>query len=92
MIFPLLAKPFKTILEKKISNWIDENKIRAKYQAGFRDKHLTIDHILTFRIIAQNCHNNKEDIFSCFVDFKKSFNNIPWDRHFRWYGRNPLLA
>ena len=35
-------------------------------------------------IIIEECHNNKSDLFCCFVDFRKSFDtmprNNPWNR------------
>jgi hypothetical protein len=69
-----MAKLFGTRLENKISDWLYENKIRAKDQARFMGKHSTIPCILTFKIIFENCCSNKEYHFSCcFVDFGKSF-------------------
>ena len=53
-------------------------------QAGFRRHHSTMDHLITLRIIAEECHNNKCDLFCCFVDFRKYFDtmprNNPWNR------------
>lgn len=43
MIFSFMAKFFKTMLENKISGWLDENKIRAKGQANIMDKHSEIE-------------------------------------------------
>ena len=57
---------------------------RAKGQAGFRRNHSTTDHLVTLRIIAKECCNNKSDIFCCFVDFRKAFDTVPinnlWNR------------
>jgi hypothetical protein len=43
-----------------------------------------VDHLVTFRIIAEEFHNTKTNIFCCFVDFRKSFDTVPrknlWDR------------
>jgi len=61
MIFSFMAKFFKTMLENKISGWLDENKIRAKGQANIMDKHSEIEWILNFMIIVENCCKNKED-------------------------------
>ena len=48
----------------------------AKDQAGFRRKHSTMDHLFTLRIIAEECCNNKSDMFCCFVDFIKAFDTM----------------
>ena len=57
---------------------------QAKVQAGFRRNHSTTDHLLTLRIIAEECRNNKSYLFLCFVDFRKAFDivprNNPWNR------------
>jgi hypothetical protein len=53
MISPILAKLYGIILEKKISLWLESHGKRAKGQAGFRRYHSTVDHLVTFRIIAE---------------------------------------
>ena len=51
------------ILEKKINGWLEMEGKWAKGQAGFRRNHSTTDHLLTLRIIAEECRNNKSDLF-----------------------------
>ena len=84
MIIPLLAKLYGIILEKKINEWLEMEGKRAKGQAGFRKNHSTTDHLITLRIIAKKCRNNKSNMFCCFVDFRKAFDTVPrnnmWDR------------
>ena len=57
---------------------------RAKEQAGFRRNHSTTDHLVTLRIVAKECHNNKSHLFCFFMDFIKSFDIVPrnnlWNR------------
>ena len=77
MISPLLAKLYGIILEKKMNGWLEMKIKRAKGQAGFRKNHSTTDHLLTLSIIAEECCNNKSDLFCCFVDFRKSFDTMP---------------
>ena len=36
-----------------------------------------MDHLLTLRIIVEECRNNKPNIFCCFVDFRKAFDTLP---------------
>jgi hypothetical protein len=84
MISRILAKLYGIILEKKISLWLESYGNRAKGQVGFRRYHSTLDHIVTFRIIAEELHNTKTNFFCCFVDFRKAFDPIPmknlWNR------------
>lgn len=84
MISPLLAKLYGIILEKKMSIWLEKEGMRAKVQACFRRHHSTIDHLITLRIIAEECCDHKSDLFCCFVDFRKAFDMVPrnnlWNR------------
>ena len=51
----------------------------AKEQVCFRRHYSTMDHLITLRIFAMECRNNKYGIFCCFVDFRKSFDTVPRD-------------
>ena len=64
--------------------WLESEGKRAKGQAGFRRKHSTTDHLVTLRIIVEECHYDKYNFFCCFVDFRKDFDMVPrnnlWNR------------
>jgi hypothetical protein len=84
MIIPILAKLYKSILEKKIGTWLEGNGKRAKSKVGFRGYHSTLDHLVMFMIIVEECCNDKTNLLCCFVDFRKSFDTMPetslWNR------------
>ena len=84
MISPLLSKLYGIILEKRINIWLESEGKQAKGQVGFRRQQSTTDHLITLRIIVKECHNDKSNLFCCFVDFRKAFNmvprNNPWNR------------
>ena len=84
MISPLLAKLYGIILEKKISIWLESEGKRAKGQVGFRRQHSTTDHLVTLRIIVEECCNDKYNLFCFFVEFRKAFDTVPrnklWNR------------
>ena len=73
-ISPILVKLYGIILEKKINEWLEMEGKRDKGQAM---NHSTMDHLITLRIIAEECCSNKSDLFCCFVDFRKSFDTMP---------------
>jgi hypothetical protein len=77
MISSILAKLSGIILEKKISLWLESHGKRVKGHARFRRYHSTVDHLVTFRIIAEEFHNSKTNFFGCFVDFRKAFEMVP---------------
>ena len=43
-----------------------------------------MDHLITLRIIAEECRNNKSNLFCCFVEFRKASDTVPrnnpWNR------------
>jgi hypothetical protein len=84
MISPILSKIYGSILEKKISIWLESHRKRAKGHARFRGYHSTVDHLITLRIISKECHNNKTNLPCCFFYFRKSFDIVPrtnlWNR------------
>jgi len=60
-----------------LSIWLESEGKRAKGQVGFRRYHSKTDHLVTLRIIVEECRNDKSYLFCCFVDFRKTFNTIP---------------
>ena len=77
MIIPLLDKLYSIILENKINEWLEMEGKHVKSQVGFRRNHSTTNHLVTLRIIAEECCNNKSGLFCCFVDFIKDFDIVP---------------
>jgi hypothetical protein len=80
MINLLFAKLFGSMLENKISKWAEERDKRAKGKAGFRHKHSIVDHCITLRNIFEKVWEKKEEVFCCFVDFRKSFYTVHRDK------------
>ena len=77
MINPLFAKLFGSTVEDEISKWAEVKEKRARGQASFRLKHSTVDHGITLRHIVEKVWEDKEEVFCCFVDFKKAFETVP---------------
>jgi hypothetical protein len=63
MISPILANLYGVILEKKITLWIEIHGKRAKGHDRFRIYHSNFDHLVTFRINAEEFGNNKTNLF-----------------------------
>jgi hypothetical protein len=81
MISLILAKLYGTILENNIILWLEIHGKRGKCQVGFRRYHSTVDHLVTFRIIVEEFHNTKTNLFCFFVDFRKTFDMVPGKNH-----------
>jgi hypothetical protein len=69
MISSILSRLYGIILEKKISLCLESHYKRAKGQARFKRYHSIVYHVVTCRIIAEEFHNTKTNLFCCFVDF-----------------------
>jgi len=65
---------------KKNCIWLENHDKRDKTEAIFRKHHSNINHLVTLRIIAEEFHNSKYDLFYCFVDFRKAFNMVLRDK------------
>ena len=63
MIIPLFAKLYGIILEKNINEWLEMEGKQAKGQTSFRRNHSTMDHLVTLRIIADECHKIRVTYF-----------------------------
>jgi hypothetical protein len=84
MTSPILANLYGIILEKNNILWLETHDKRAKGHDRFRRYHSTVDHLFTFRIIAEELRKTKTNIFCFFVHFRKSFDIVPrknlWNR------------
>jgi len=76
---PILAKVFAMILESRISQWAETNDLRAKGQAGFRKDFRTIDNLFILHTLTKQARFQKKKLYTCFVDFKKTFYTVPRD-------------
>ena len=64
-------------MEKKLSEWAENNGKCALGQAGFRKHHSTIDHLVTLRVLMEMSRLKGKKLYCCFVDFKKAFDMVP---------------
>ena len=71
---PAMYKLFSTILYGRLYPMIDQNQ--AEDQAGFRKTYQTTDHLATYRLIEQKCHEWGIKMWTATVDFTKAFDSI----------------
>ncbi|UYV77830.1 hypothetical protein LAZ67_15002500 [Cordylochernes scorpioides] len=73
-----LSKLFTSILKNRLSNWIENRKLIAENQAGFRRGYSCQDHIFTLTSLIQMTLNRKRrKLYAFFVDLKKAFDTVP---------------
>lgn len=71
-----LSKLFTSILEKRLSIFLNENNALNQNQAGFRKKFSTLDHIFTLNSIIEIMKHSKKTLYCCFIDFSKAFDSV----------------
>ena len=73
----LIACVVQTVLDdsvRKIFPRLDQEQ--AEDQAGFRSTYQTTDHLATFRMIEQKCHEWGIKMWIATIDFTKAFDSI----------------
>ena len=76
-----LGKFFTLLLNSRLTNYLESNKIIKANQIGFRKKYRTADHIFVLKTILDSLFKNNKSLDVCFVDFKKAYDSI-WRKGF----------
>ena len=71
---PALYKFFSTILYRRLYPRLDQEQ--AEDQAGFRSSYQTTDHLATYRMIAQKCHERRIKMWTAMIDFTSAIDSI----------------
>ena len=76
-----LYKLFTTVLYSRLYPRLDQ--IQSEDQAGFRRTYQAMDHLTTYRMIEQKCHEWGVEIWVATIDFMKAFDSVThnsiWD-------------
>jgi hypothetical protein len=78
-IGPILTKLFAMILDKRLSEWVEQHGLHAKGQVGFCKDYHTIDQLFIMRTLIEQNKAKKKPLYCYFVDFKKAFDIVPWE-------------
>jgi hypothetical protein len=79
IVGPVLAKVFAMILESRINQWAETNDLRVKGYASFKKDFRTTDNLFILRTLTEQARFQKKKLYTCFVDFKKTFDIVPRD-------------
>ena len=71
-----LGKLFTTILNNRLSEYVNVNNLIDKHQIGFRKKSQTSDHMLILKTLTDKCKNAGENLYLGFVDFQKAYDSV----------------
>ena len=71
-----LSKVFNSILNQRLTSFLENNKISNNKQIGFKKKARTADHIFVLNTLMNKYSRGKSQLFLCFVDFRKAFDSV----------------
>ena len=72
-----LGTLFYQILNNRVVEYLEDNDLLSKEQAGFRKGFRTTDHIFVLRKFIDKYINNRNGrIYACFVDFQTAFGSV----------------
>ena len=77
-----VSKVYSGLLNKRLVNYLDENKCIVEEQNGFRPGRSCEEHVFTLHSVIQNRLNDNKDTFVAFIDMCKAFD---------WIDRSLLL-
>ena len=71
-----LSKLFTGLLNTRLTKFLDDNLKISHNQTGFRKNFRTSDNLFTLKALIDKSMNNKEKLYTCFVDFSKAYDTI----------------
>jgi hypothetical protein len=70
------SKLFLSIINERLSNYMEKNGLIDPAQHGFRKQHSTIDNIFVLNTLIRKAKSEKKNLYVCFVDFSKAFDRV----------------
>ena len=80
------AKLFTSIINNRLTEWAEDNKVFCEYQYGFRKQRGTTDCMFILHGIINLLLNKSKPLFCSFVDLQKAFDGT--NRRALWYKLN----
>ena len=77
-----IGKLYATMLNQRMTAWLEAHQLRARGQGGYRLDHRTQDHLYLLRTLVEDHRQRKQPLFVCFVDLAKFFDSV--DRQLLW--------
>ena len=71
-----IGKLFTSIINSRLTKFLEENRNLNETQSGFRKEYSIIDTIMAFHSLFEYFKSKKRKLFCCLVDFTKAFDNI----------------
>ena len=77
-----VSKLFTSVINNRLNEYVESNRILGHEQVGFRRGYSTMDHIFTLHCIIVYYLNKRKRVYAAFLDYKKAFDLV--DRRALW--------
>lgn len=78
-----MGKLFTAVLNTRLYNFCEVNRILIEAQTGFRNGYSTIDHIFLLKQLVEYYKSQNKKLFCCFIDYRKAFDTVGHEE--LWY-------
>ena len=75
-ILSWFSKLFTSILNNRLTTFLDTYEILHENQAGFRKAYSTTEHIFTLNSLLELLRAHKKKLYCAFIDFSQAFDSI----------------
>ncbi|MCG8033764.1 MAG: reverse transcriptase family protein [Candidatus Thiodiazotropha taylori] len=75
-VLSCLSKLFTSILNNRLTHFLDAFDLLNENQAGFRKGYSTTDHIFTLNALIELFKAKKKKLYCAFIDFSKAFDSV----------------
>ena len=75
-ILSCLSKVFTSVLNNRLTKYLDSTGGLNENQAGFRKGYSTIDHIFSLNTLLELHRAKKQKLYCAFIDFSKAFDSV----------------
>ena len=72
----ICGKLYSYIINKRLTQWLEENSIIRESQAASRKRYSTVDHLFTLVALIQKQLCNHRKLYFAFIDFRKAFDSV----------------
>ncbi|WAR29552.1 RTXE-like protein, partial [Mya arenaria] len=73
---PTMYKLYCSVLNERLSQWLNNSSKIVDEQNGFRKKRSTVDHLSSLSSVVESRIRKKQSTFAAFIDFSKAYDYV----------------
>ena len=71
-----ISKLYTLLLNDRLTDFCENNKVISDNQIGFRRNFRTSDHVFTLKTLIDQAFSSEKKLYTCFVDFRKAYDTV----------------